>query len=252
MFADTTLAALKAHAEAAFPQESCGLVIEGLDGHTYLPCENIAPHPARAFRIDDALVLSHLKAGTLTAVIHSHPAPFAEAPSRADMQTQLDLAVPFGIVPVAEGEAADPFFWGEGVPVPALIGRPYRHGVTDCYAVIRDWFRLERDLVLPDYARGFGWWAGDAHADLYVRHFAAAGFVEIDPGNAQIGDGLLIAIRGVVCHAGVICEPGVMLHHAAGDQAYDATRLSKRDPAARWAAHIRHVVRYVMRDQGPG
>ncbi len=248
MFDDTVIGAMKAHAEAAFPRESCGLVITGAEGTRYLRCENTAPDPGRAFRIDDHLVLAHLKAGRLAAVIHSHPEPFAAAPSRGDMQSQLDLDVPFGIVPITDGQAAEPFFWGDGAPIPDLIGRAYRHGVTDCYSVARDWFRLERGIVLPDYPRGWGWWERDGHPDFYMRHFEEMGFAEIDRAHARVGDGLLIAVRGVVCHAGVLVEPGIMLHHAAGDAPYDPTRLSKRDPAARWAAHIRHVVRYLERD----
>lgn len=236
--------AAKAHAETLYPEESCGLVVSG----AYLPCDNLAEDKVNHFLVDSDLILSHLKAHTLESVIHSHPAPHPAAPSLADMTAQLAMEVPFGIVPVgSEGDAGEPFFWGKGVPQLPLLGRPYRHGVTDCYSVIRDWYRTERSIELPDYARGFGWWQAEDHPDLYEQYFQDTGFIEVDPKDARVGDGLLISFgsRGVICHAGVLCEPGLMLHHPGGDQAYDPARLSRRDPASRWQSHIRRVVRYV-------
>ena len=230
MFAPPVIAAMQDHAERVFPEEACGLVVAG----AYVRCVNVAEDPADTFTIAPEVLLPHLQAGDLDAVIHSHPAPHPPAPSLTDMRAQIDLAVPWGIVPVGEeGDAAQPFFWGDGAPIPPLLERPYRHGVTDCYSVIHDWYRLERGLVLPDYPRAWGWWQAADHPDLYVRYLTDAGFRDIDPADATTGDGLLLQVGAVVSHAAVLCAPGVMLHHPAGGQPYDPTRLSKRDAVSR-------------------
>ena len=250
MIGKAAISAMCADAAERAPQESCGLVIHD----EYHACDNIADDPVASFRITPKVVFDAQRAGTLQAIIHSHPYPHPAAPSHADMIAQLAQAVPFGIVPVAEsGEPGEPFFWGADTPRPALLGRPYRHGVTDCYAVCRDYYQQEHDLDLPDYARGWGWWHAPDCPDLYAKHFAGAGFESIDPALAALGDGVLIAVghRGIISHAGVIVEPGVILHHPAGDRPYDPVRLSRRDALARWLPHVRHVVRHrdITRDR---
>ena len=229
------VAAAMRHAEAEFPRESCGLVVDG----RYVPCANQADDPERRF-----LIGRREWRRAATALLHSHPHPLPAVPSAADMQGQSNMALPWGIVPVgADGLAGAPFWWGDQVPAPPLVGRAYRHGVTDCYSVIRDWYRLERDVLLPDVARAWNWWRDTAHPDLYERHFREVGFDEVDPASAAVGDGVLIQIRGVVAHAGVIVADGVMLHHPGADRPYDPTSLSRREPIARWLPYVRRVVR---------
>ncbi len=234
------IAAARADAASRSPLESCGLVVAG----QYRPCENIAGSPRTSFRVEPSLVLEARRSGRLEAIIHSHPHPYPAAPSRADMAAQMASDAPWGIVPVsATDEAGEPFWWGADTPRPPLMDRPYRHGVTDCFSLGRDYYHA-RGIDLPDYPRAWGWWHEDEHPDLYLRHFSAAGFIAIDPALAAPGDGVLIAIHGVVCHAGVIVEPGVLLHHPAGDRPYDPARRPRRDPLARWLPHIRHVLRH--------
>ena len=239
MFSDEIIAAAKAHAAEAWPRESCGLVTpEG-----YSPQPNIAADPLHFFTAPPAAVLAQQKAGTLHAVVHSHPYPHLPVPSEHDMRQQLAMAVPWGIVPVGEsGEAGDPFWWG-GTERPPLIGRPYRHGVTDCYSLCRDYY-AQRGIDLPEWPREWQWWEDDDHPDYYLRHFEALGFRKIPAGEATTGDGVLIAIGGEVSHAAVISAPGVLLHHPGGNSAYDPERRSREDPLNRWMSHVRQAIRY--------
>ncbi len=237
--------AARAHAAEAHPAESCGLVI----GREYVPQANRAADPANAFRLDPAAVLEAHRAG-LDAIVHSHPHPHPPCPTAADMRLQIDHGAPCAIVPVgASGDPGEPVWWGPGVAAPPLVGRPYRHGVTDCYSVARDWYRLERGLALPDYPRRWRWWRsgrGDAPPeDLFGRHFADAGFEPIPYREARPGDALLLRVASpVASHCAVIVEDGVMLHHPGGPRPWDPSRLSRREPVSRWTPHIARALRH--------
>jgi len=225
------------HAEAEWPRESCGWVDRR---GRYRPAANAAPDPCAAFRMDPP------PPRRARAIVHSHPWPHHPCPSATDMRQQIATALPWGIVPVSEhGDAAAPFWWGPGTDRGALLGRPYRHGVTDCYSLARDWYAERRGLSLPDYARGWDWWSmGDGNPDLYERHFAECGFLDVPRSEAAVGDALLMRVRAPVPnHAGVLVEPGVLLHHPGGSRPWDPGRLSRRDVAARWSPYVVRVLR---------
>lgn len=97
-----------------------------------------------------------------------------------------------------------------------LIGRPFNHGSTDCYGLVRDFFRDNFDIVLPNFARPENWDQGGEHLDLYMDSFYDQGFRAIDehPSRWRLGDVVLVAIRSKVAnHAAIFVEPGRVLHH---------------------------------------
>ena len=235
-----------AHAaeEAAAGRESCGLVFGG--GHRR--CANVAPDPAAGFQVAPSDLLEVQRSGLPWAVVHSHPHPLRACPSELDMIQQQATGRPWAIVPVgAGGDPEEPFWWGPEVPLRPLVGRPYRHGVTDCYSLVRDWWLTERGVELPDHPREWAWWeAGAEGPDLYERHFRAAGFREVAGAEAGVGDCLLLQVRASTPnHAAVIAAPGIVLHHPGADRPHDPGRLSRRDVLARWTPHVARVVRLV-------
>jgi proteasome lid subunit RPN8/RPN11 len=218
------------HAIERYPLESCGLVVAG----EYVPCENVADDPSRDFVISTKQFLS---AGKIDAVVHSHPNG-PDHPSRTDMQQQMEMMVPWGIV-VTDGKTANPpFWWGDSLPIQPLLERTFRHGVSDCYSLVRDWYRLERGIVLPDFARDWEWW--NSGGDLYRDGLEKAGFKIIPEGatGCKEGDGFLAQIRSTVPnHAGLYVGKGLILHHLQN-------RLSLRQPVNNWMKYITHWVRY--------
>jgi len=240
------LADFRSDAATRWPEEACGLLTD--DG--YRPARNIADDPLIDFRIAEA---DFVAAGRVLAVLHSHthsrdaagaivPRPL-DWPSLADQISQEALGLPFGIAVVtmsAGGEVhvADPFFFGGDVEPPPLVGRTFRHRVTDCYALVRDWWRGE-GVDLPDYIRDDGWWRHGG--DLYRDHFAAAGFRIVSPNDLKPGDCFLAQLHSPVPnHAGVFVGGGLILHHPHGC-------LSKHDPLSRWQRHVTHWLRHESR-----
>lgn len=236
------IAAMQAHALQDYPRESCGVIVRG----RYIPLANAAGDPERAFRIADADLARHRAA--LQAIVHSHPHrrewPAAERfmpwPSRADMEGQVATDVPWIIVPTDGEQAGAPVQWGDRADLPPLLGRPFVHGVTDCYSLIRDYYWLEQRIDLPEGPRDDSWWAEGG--DLYRDNFQRAGFRNLGGfdalATARPGDVALFAIRAPVPnHGGVLLADGQMLHHLQH-------RVSGRDPLINWQRKITHLLRH--------
>ena len=235
---EATLSDIQAHAIADYPNEACGLIVDG----DYRAMENIADEPTEHFRMRSKDWLSAAQAGDIGAVVHSHP-DGPDCPSAEDMRRQIATGVPWGIVSCNGSGALAPFWWGMNA-IPPLIGRGFRHGVTDCYALIRDYFRAERGVVLPEFPRDWEWWCEGA--DLYSEGFPKAGFRRLEDGEAAApGDVFLAQVRAEVPnHGGVLLDGGLALHHLTARLPVDATRLSRREPVDRWRKFITHWLRY--------
>ena len=224
-------AAARAHAVELFPKEAAGIVING----QFEPLENLSETD------EDDVLLSEadlLRVAEAQVFFHSHPNGLG-SPSAHDMTYQQQLGIPFVILALPD---ADMFAFGDQLAPAPLIGRGFRHGVQDCYGLMRDWWR-QRGVDLPDYPRDWSWWLKGQN--LYQENFEAAGFQRIDPALAhQEGDVLLFNFNHKVpMHGGLVMPGGLMLHHAAGIKAVDPTRLSAMVPRIRYQPHISMALR---------
>lgn len=247
----------KLHARRAFPEESCGFIVDG----TYVPIENVSLDPALhdstdkgcqcrlcSFRMGDADVMKHLKNAQM--VLHSHPyGPMH--PSIEDMQGQEMTNLPWGIIALDDERIGDPEIWGGDWPKPALLGREFLHGVRDCYEVIHDTFLAGKDALrdlyittewpfdpieLGNMPRANAWWEGDAN--IYQTEPFKRGWTEVNFADIRPGDCFLTSIRSEkLNHAGVLVSNDLILHHLPG-------RLSRREPASLWARGARMWLRH--------
>ncbi|MEJ7929841.1 NlpC/P60 family protein [Ramlibacter sp. AN1015] len=239
ILAPEALDAFKRHALQDYPREAAGVLV----GAGYVPCLNVAENPDRDFAISgEELARIELEHGRVKAVLHSHPyhpkqAPEhpAEWPSQMDMQCWLRGAVPWGIA-ATDGEGITPLLWlDESAPEP-LVGREFVWGVNDCYSLVRDWFKQQRGVVLPNFAREWRHW--DKGVSMYDELFAGAGFVEITAEQVQPGDCVLMRLHGSISsHAAVVTGPDEILHHLFH-------RLSGYDRLSKWRRAITKWVRY--------
>lgn len=201
--------------------------------------DNISATPECSFEVKKTDVLQSVREGLL-AVIHSHPDGPA-CPSEADMRSQMSCAVPFGIIVSGHDSAGDYFEWGGAVE--DLNTRSFRHGVTDCYALVRDYYAAELNIELPEFPRGWEWW--QEGGNLYLDGVDAAGFVQVSVDDIQPGDMLLATLRGdVPCHAAVYIGNELMMHHLTATKPFDATRRPITEPIHRWHRHISHAFRH--------
>lgn len=203
------------HAKAEFPREACGLMAVVKGRSRYFPCRNIAETPDEHFVLDGWNEVEDL--GEIVAVVHSHPTTNPQ-PSAADRVACEKSELPWFIVnPKTEQ-------WGycepAGFELP-YVGRQFVHGIVDCYALCRDWYKREWGLELRDYDRRDQWWNNGEN--LYLENFMNEGFYKIPVQELQRGDALLMHIVSPVPnHAAIYLGDQQILHHVQG-------RLSSRD-----------------------
>lgn len=230
--------AARDHAIRDYPNESCGAITAG----GYMPLENRSKRPREFFRCDDQIE-PLLQAGELLALIHSHP-DGPVAPSEFDIQQQIVMDVPWGIVACDAEAALPPYFWGDVLEPPPLLGRDFRYGPSgtdgrgDCAALVRDWYRLTRQIMLPEFPRADRCWIGKP--DLYRDNLLAAGFTRIGgrSDDPRDGDVVLMQIRhNEPNHIAIFAGRGMILHHLEN-------RLSRHEPLVRWLGHVTDWFRY--------
>lgn len=227
--------ALLSHAADEAPRECCGLLVRSADTQQlhYMRCANV--HPSGGddrFRIGPAAWAAAEDLGEVVAVVHSHPNASAN-PSMADRVGCERSGLPWLIVGWPSGVIKEVAPEGWSAP---LVGREFSHGVLDCYSIIQDHFVRELSIQLPDFDRSDDWWTRGE--DLYMKHFAEAGFVEAQ-GELRPHDVLLMRIRSEQAnHGAVYLGNGVMLHHLWG-------RLSERTVyGGAWQRNTMKVVRH--------
>ena len=190
--------AIRTHAEAAFPLETCGFILT--DG-TVIECANTSTKPdtfvisasETALYLDDAI-----------ASWHSH----ANYPrfSPADIRASKALNLPYAVWDCGSSQC----LWLDPSQSAGLIGRPWNYGGHDCYSAVRDWFHQQLGITLGDYPRDYeGEWStrGFTH---FENNFTTEGFARIAPTEPlQRGDVILFRIRNdATCnHVAVVEDP---------------------------------------------
>lgn len=231
---------IKKHAEESYPYECCGLIYDGV----YHCCKNISADPAGSFVIGDSEIVAGEKYG-IDAVVHSHVNGI-ECPSAADMSGQIEYDAVWVIVNVHNGVAGKPFEFGDKLPIPDLMERNFRHGVTDCYSLIRDWYRLNRDILLKEFPRDWEWWLREEE-DIYNLCFEKAGFFKIYEEDLDVGDVVLCSLlgrpKGKINHGGIYLGGGMVLHHLSGSCEYEK-RHPRKDLLSRYKKYVKMYLRY--------
>lgn len=230
---------IKEHARKQYPKESCGVVVDD----DYIPCENTHPEPYKAFKIDPRYTSKLIKDGKLQAIVHSHP-DGPSHPSEPDAQGQIDMAVPWGIVPVfGDGEDVsnvnDIIWWGDQLPTPPLLGRQFIWHVFHCWQLYRDWWWTERGIRFATYPCPEEF-IDKGHSPflehLEETHHINLGKPKIE--ELEIGDLVLGRLRGThPNHCGVYIGNDTFLHHPSGGASCEGSIL-------RWWPRIDMVLRH--------
>ena len=217
------------HAKEQDPKESCGLLLNVRGKEKYYPCKNLSISGYQEFIIDPEDYVKADNTGEIIGVVHSHPIT-PPTPSQADKISCEDSNLPWHIVNPKTEE------WGYlepcGYKAP-ILGRQWLWGVTDCWCLVVDWYKEEKniDLIMgtrPVTPQEFiknpvSKENGDGHNFLLQ-----AGFRLLKPNEkTENGDVLLMSISSKGLNHAAIFLDGDVLHHLAD-------RLSCIEPYSEW------------------
>jgi len=211
------------HAKDQDPKESCGLLLNIRGKEKYFACKNLSTWANQCFIIDPEDYVKGSDLGDIIAIIHSHPTTQPIA-SEADKISCEETNLPWYIInPKTEQ-------WGSYKPTgykAPLIGRQWVWGVTDCWALVRDWYKQERGITLRDWERPIT--PEEFIADpMFVKCADATGFKELRPQEKlENGDLLFMSIMTTGLNHVAIFLDGDVLHHLAD-------RISCREPYNEW------------------
>jgi len=215
-------AALK-HAKEQDPRESVGVLIIIKGKEQYYPCKNLSTYSQQCFILDPEDYVKADALGEITAIVHSHPVT-PPSPSQADKVSCEQSGLKWHIVnPKTET-------WGYCEPTgykPPLIGRQWVWGVTDCWSLVRDYYKEQHNIQLLDYQRPT---TPQDFLDnpLFEQYAERTGFRELNKDEKlQKGDVLLMSILHPTLNHVAIFLGDEILHHLAD-------RLSTREPYNQW------------------
>lgn len=208
--------AFEAYANAYAPLEACGLLIIKEGEESFFPAKNIALDKRHNFIIAPEDFAEAETQGEIIGIIHSHVLG-APKPSQADLVSCETHGVPWYLYSVEREQWHS--FKPSGYKAP-LVGREFKFGVLDCFTLVRDYYKQELSMYLPDYER----WDEGAFKrgeSLYEMHMEKWGFKPVK--DLQKNDIILMQIGyNVPSHAAIYLGNNWMLHHLRN-------RLSSRD-----------------------
>ena len=211
------------HAKEQDPKESCGLLIEIKGKEKYFPCKNLSTYSQQCFIIDPEDYVKAEDSGKVLAVIHSHPVTPPVA-SQADIISCEQSGLVWHIVnPKTEQ-------WGFYKPSgykPPLIGRHWVWGITDCWSLVRDWYKENLGITLRD-------WDRPTTPEEFIQNPMfekcawRTGFRQLRPEEKlENGDLLFMSIMATGLNHVAIFLDGDVLHHLAD-------RISCKEPYNQW------------------
>ena len=138
------------YAKKQTPDEACGLlaIIKGKE--TFWPCKNLAEGKFEFFILDPDDWAECEDTGEVIGVIHSHPVG-AATPSDTDRAACEHLGFPYYIYSIEHDhwEKLKPTGWKN----PSLIGRRFIWGKYDCWSIVTDWLKENKNIDIPYWTR---------------------------------------------------------------------------------------------------
>jgi proteasome lid subunit RPN8/RPN11 len=225
-----------AHVNTSPTREICALIVSHRRKLKYIPTRNVAGLDSE-FTIDPLEYAEIEDKYKIQAVVHSHININPE-PSQADLIEIERHKLPYLIVNYPLNTYTLNYPNGYIAP---YEGRQFVSGVTDCYAIWRDFYERELGVYMEDYPRTNEWWKQGQN--LYMDNYIDAGMVEIDMKYLKRGDIILMRIGSqVLNHCAVYLGDNRILQHLTG-------RLSSIDIFGGWyqrcaGMYLRHISQF--------
>lgn len=230
------------HAKEEFPNESCGMII---DEGIYVPFENKSESPDKEFLIEDPVWYEFYVQDSVACLVHSHN-NYSGA-SFVDQQQQQAMNVPWMVINLKNRSLMDCIVFG-GEEVAPLLGRPFFFGAFDCLSLVRDYYKLEKDMDIPNPPHSWEFWETEAMVEDFLDNNKDFPFREVEFSSSGIfqtieeGDIVFYNVHGTknINHIGVVCsKEKEILHHFY-------SYLSGKFPANYCRKYIKKIIRRIV------
>lgn len=230
-------------ARSQFPNEACGVI---LNNTKIIALDNLSPTPQHNFLLPNSIYQMQ----GVTHIWHSHTNGNPSF-SLHDIRVALEIGewdwylVSITDDTIALGDAAEDYLDVRSRDSAPYIGRQWRYGWDDCGALVRDFYRREYNINVPDFDRGEEYEWQEAFFRIFTQdNLCSIGFVRIEDKNLRKGDLLAMQLQGAPNpnHVGIVCEINngqiLFLHHLCD-------RLSGRDIyGGYWQKHCPAIYRH--------
>lgn len=207
--------AIKEHTLSCYPEEACGCITST----GFIPMKNVAQNKKVSFKMD---MLEYRKLTDVIAIYHSHvrepevsyfklEAYDPRTPSLADKTTSDATGKPF-LISATDGENVMPCLQYPRDQYAQLFGREFAFYINDCLTLMIDYYLQKYNIVIKEHDATFDWY-NDLEQPYYETYYRDWGFYEIPITSAEVGDVVLMSIRGTANHLGVLVEDSQVLHH---------------------------------------
>jgi len=214
--------------------EVCGFIyLTGNDAKLY-PCENISVlDKISNFEISAHDYIECNKLGKIYGIYHSHVIHDSNF-SGLDVEVSEECAMPIFVYSKLDKEFNE--YYPESYFPDDLIGRNFVWGFSDCYELVRDFYKTKLKIKLPNYDRLDSF-------DKFNFHFVLTepekiGFKKVDIEKVKFGDLLVFdGSHGNSIHLGVYSGEGKMTHQTMNG-------ISREEEIGQWALKLRGAYRY--------
>lgn len=162
---------IKSHAKQEAPRECCGFI---LNEQRIYKAKNISTEIGK-FSVNPEDFLSASKLGDILAVYHSHP---KEEESRFSEYDKFN-SVLHNYIYILYSLRDNSFsrFDPSASNFNEYIGKTFKIGESDCYTLMRDFYKNELGISLNNYHRDTNW---QSYLDkLFDSNFEKEGFIEV-------------------------------------------------------------------------
>ncbi len=147
ILSDVLKGKIRSEARVNPEMECCGLILLTLNGEEFRPCRNMSRAPSTSFLISEGRLEELKSEGQIIGIYHSHLNKDDNKPSEVDQLVSEKVNLPSIIycLPTDEFCVYEP----KGQEI-SLLNRPYFRGVFDCYSLVKDYYKRNLNIELPD------------------------------------------------------------------------------------------------------
>lgn len=198
-------------------EEICGLILK--DGSVF-QCKNISNNKGVHYLIDPREIQS--VQDNIYCTYHSHPYT-TSIPSKEDELIAKKIGLSGLIFSLKDYSFC--FYSPDNSPIP-LLGRPFILGTLDCIELVRDYYKLNLNIEIPNkdfydlrllsfFEMPLSKYNTEENEGIMKDYFVSIGFSEVN--NLMINDVLLFKEKNIIpaCHAMIYIGNGQFIEQSS-------------------------------------